>query len=104
MNNEDIFNALLAERPSLHGQGDPTQWQLADEVLSWLFANVREGHRTIETGCGYSTIIFALKGARHLAISPTAEEHARIRAWCERHGVDMSSSELRLDRSEHALP
>jgi len=72
--------------------------------LHWLDKNVRRNQRTLETGCGYSTIIFALKGARHTVISPIFEEHQRIRQWCEANGIDMSNLGFKLARSEELLP
>jgi predicted O-methyltransferase YrrM len=60
--------------------------------------------RTLETGCGYSTIIFALKGMRHTVISPIFEEHQRIGEWCDANEIDLSNVEFKLGRSEDLLP
>jgi hypothetical protein len=79
-------------------------WKLADDVLHWLDRNVQRGQRTLETGCGYSTILFALKGTRHTVISPIVEEHQRIRQWCKANGIDLSNVEFKLGRSEDLLP
>jgi hypothetical protein len=76
MERQQLKRKLLVERPNFRGRTTAAQnWQLADDALDWLDVNVRRGHRTLKTGCLYSTIIFALKGARHMVISPIIEEH-----------------------------
>lgn len=99
-----IFQALKRENPAFHGPGGKYHWSLSDDVLQWLFETVAEGQRTLETGCGYSTLIFALKGAEHTVISPVAEEHQRIRSWGEAHGVDFSKVRFVAAKSEDVLP
>ncbi len=96
---------LLTERPNFHGRTTiPQNWQLPDDVLEWLDMHVQRGQRTLETGCGYSTVLFASKGARHTVISPIVEEHERIRDWCEANEIDVSNLDFKLARSEELLP
>ena len=96
---------MFTERPSFHGRTSAIRnWKLADDVLHWLDKNVRRNQRTLETGCGYSTIIFALKGTRHTVISPIFEEHQRIREWCDANEIDLPNVEFKLARSEDLLP
>ena len=104
MDEELLKKKLFTERPSFHGRTSAIRnWKLADDVLHWLDKNVRRNQRTLETGCGYSTIIFALKGTRHTVISPIFEEHQRIREWCDAHEIDLSNVEFKLGRSEDLL-
>jgi hypothetical protein len=85
--------------PLLHGDGGH-YFGLAWKALEWLEANVRPGMRTLETGAGASTVVFAARGAVHTAISPAAEEHRRIRDYCEANGV--STEQVRfIDDSSH---
>ena len=105
MDEELLKKRLFTERPSFHGRTSAIRnWKLADDVLHWLDKNVRRNQRTLETGCGYSTIIFALKGTRHTVISPIFEEHQRIRQWCEANEIDVSNLHFKLARSEELLP
>ena len=62
-------------------------WSIGEDVLRWLCSTLRPGWRTLETGCGYSTVIFAAAGCRHTAISPDPLEHRAIVEWCRRHDV-----------------
>src|SRR5688572_4956497 len=102
---ESILQKLLRERPSFHGVGETvTSWQLDDQVLCWLFDNVREGWATLETGCGYSTVAFAAKGARHTVVSPSPREHERIQAWCADQGISTEHLTFIADGSQRVLP
>jgi predicted O-methyltransferase YrrM len=100
----DIFEKLLAESPSFHGVEGRNQWSLAMDIMCWLFEAVQDGDHTLETGCGYSTLIFAMKGAHHTVISPVAEEHRRIVEWGEAHGVNFSRVTFLASKSEEVLP
>ena len=59
--------------------------------------------RTIETGSGASTIVFASRGSRHTAISPRAAEHEAICADCDREGIDVSGVTFIAESSHTAL-
>src|SRR5438309_88268 len=59
---------------------------------------------TLETGAGSSTIVFAAAGAEHEAVTPDAAEEDRIRAECERRGIDSSSVSFRIGSSHDVLP
>jgi hypothetical protein len=105
MDKQLLTKKLFAERPNFHGRTTiPQNWQLPDDVLEWLDMHVQPGQRTLETGCGYSTVLFALKEARHTVISPAVEEHERIRGWCEANEIDVSNLDFKLARSEEFLP
>jgi hypothetical protein len=59
--------------------------------------------RTLETGAGASTIVFAAGGAKHTAISPAPDEHERIQAWAGDHGVSMDDVTFVAESSDTAL-
>ncbi len=67
-------------------------------MLRWLADHIRPGFRTLETGCGYSTIVFALWGCWHDVISPWPEEHERISDWCWTHGASSETVTYVPDR------
>jgi hypothetical protein len=100
----NVVSQLCREQPNLHGDIGRHQWGLAAEVLRWIARHVNEGDATLETGCGYSTLVFAAAGCRHTVISPSEIEHARIREWGEQNGIDFAQVAFVAERSEKVLP
>ena len=98
-----LTDDLRASPPGLHGAGDE-YWGLAWAALGWLEDNVSSGMATLETGSGSSTLVFAAAGAEHEAVTPDAEEEARIRRECELRGIDSSSVRFRIGPSHEVLP
>jgi predicted O-methyltransferase YrrM len=102
------LDQLLTSGAAFHGSGTDAStfvnWQLAPEVLGWLVTDTDPGARTLETGCGYSTVAFALAGARHTAISPRVYEHDRVRQWCAAHDIALDTVEFVAGESQVVLP
>jgi predicted O-methyltransferase YrrM len=107
-----VLDALLRERPSFHTDVLAPEerrapgvydWSIGEDVLRWLCTALEPGARTLETGCGYSTVVFAAAGCRHTAISPDRIEHDAVRDWCRRHDVT-ADLELVAACSQDVLP
>jgi len=92
------LHRLLTAPPMLHRDWSTrdglTSYGIQSSFLELLADSVAPGSLTLETGSGLSTIAFAIVGAEHLAISPFADEHRRIREYCE--GRDISTDRLRF--------
>jgi predicted O-methyltransferase YrrM len=101
-----LFDALCESQEAFFGWNDEiaVNHQLSHEALTTIFERVMPGNRTLETGAGYSTIVFALAGANHTVVAPFATEQERIRAWCTDHGVDGSTVRYIVGRSQDVLP
>jgi hypothetical protein len=97
-----LTQSLRDSPPSLH-RGDEF-WGLAWEALAWIERNVEAGMRTLETGAGASTMVFAARGAVHDAVTPDAEEEERIRRACSERGIDDSRVTFHIGRSHEVLP
>ena len=97
---------LLDLHPKLHndGHGALTSWAIGSDVLEYLDSRLQPGHRTMETGAGLSTLVFALHGCHHTAISPDGDEFRRLRRFSIDHGIDLQDVTLIESRSEFALP
>jgi predicted O-methyltransferase YrrM len=107
----EVYNTLMREQPSLHGRRTEERyevavfnWALQPAVLEWISRHARPGLRTLETGCGYSTILFAAGGCVHDAVSPFAEEHTCINDWCRDHGVSTAGVTYHAGASQRILP
>ena len=59
---------------------------------------------TLETGAGYSTIVFAQLGAQHTAITPAADEVQRITAYCTEQGIATERTTFKIGYSQDVLP
>jgi Methyltransferase domain len=97
---------LLNDPPVLHESydGKPITYQLSDEVLSFISEHTKPGYKTLETGAGFSTVVFAMNGAHHTCIVPDAVEVERIKEFCSRNQVSTENINFIIDRSENVLP
>jgi precorrin-6B methylase 2 len=100
----EVVDRLMDERPQFHQStsGEDVNWGIQDRVLFWLAENVQPGDRTLEIGCGYSTIVFAAAGADHTAIAPAEHEFERIRDWLQSH--ELPAVRLVSGFSQNVLP
>src|SRR5688572_30500395 len=76
----DSVADLYADLPRVHWGGTHT-FHIAQAVAQFIDATVQPGARTLETGSGLSTVLFARRGCRHTCITPDANEVRRIRAY-----------------------
>ena len=98
-----VIELLLTERPTLHTShvGPATaDWSLGGDCLQLLADLVRPGFVTLETGCGYSTLVFAGAGARHTAITPTATDWVAIGKWAALHEISLTDVSF-VDQPSH---
>lgn len=90
---------LLIDPPIVHGE--PMTLQVP--VCRFLSQRIRTGQQTLETGCGLSTLVFALAGAQHTVIVPDPEEESALREWAARR-VDLSGVTFEIGPSQDVLP
>jgi hypothetical protein len=100
------INELLANPPSPHysNTGDPMQMGLAPQVLTFLDSRLTPDMHTLETGSGVSTVLFAMKGTHHTAITPAAAEFEVIKDYCRSRGIDVGNVQFIAEPSALALP
>jgi hypothetical protein len=100
------LDVLLREQPRFTqiGLGEFEYEGLSPETLRFIEGHVNAESVTLETGCGASTVLFAMKQTRHIAITPDPNEVERVTAYCRDHGVDPDSVAFVVDFSEQALP
>ena len=120
---------LLADRPAFHrveteidrsfqpnesrlapqiakqfASGGITCYAIAPEVLRFLADSVSATSKTLETGAGLSTLIFALRGSLHVAVTPSKAEITSIRDYAADKGVSLDSVSFICEVSEEYLP
>src|SRR4051812_28382756 len=84
--------------------GQPAYWAVAEDVARLLDEVLSQGSRTLETGAGLSTIIFAIKGAYHTCVVPDSGLVDRIVEYCSAVGISTSGINFEIGRSEEVLP
>jgi len=91
--------------PNFHGSDDePKNWKSQWEILELLQQRLNPGARSLETGCGYSTVVAAEAGADHVTVTPSADEQVRVRAFCDGHGINHGNVKFAIGPSCEMLP
>jgi predicted O-methyltransferase YrrM len=100
------LRVLLRDAPVFHVDEGlrPVSLQVSADVLETIDAAVRPGQRTVETGAGLSTVVFALRGSEHVCVTPAAGEVEKIRAYCASRDIDLGGVQFAVGRSENILP
>jgi hypothetical protein len=102
---DELISALATEPGLFHrGLNSEPLWRgITEGPLRALSANVSPGMRTLETGCGGTTVVFAARGARHTVVTPSTDEEARVRVLCGRYEVSLDSVDFRIGSSDTVL-
>lgn len=96
---------LLADPPLVHRVGETALTHgLVPPALKFLEQTVQPGWRTLETGSGLSTVVFAMRGAQHTCVTPDPDEPGRIKAWCAERDIDAAELSFLTAPSERVLP
>jgi hypothetical protein len=74
------------------------------KVARFLHRAVGEGARTLETGCGLSTIIFAMRKAYHTVVTPSMREAAGIQEYARANQIGIERVDFVVEPSETYLP
>jgi len=98
-----LLEDLWVAPPRAHAAGRHC-FSLALPALQLLDRSLRPGMRTLEVGCGASTVVFAAAGTDHTTISPDAFEHDTVREWCAERDVDISGVTFVAESSHAVLP
>ena len=125
----DTLTTLLTQRPMFHkGETEIQRNFIAEEsllppkekqriadtaltcygiesaVLSFIAGNVHPGDKTLETGAGCSTLVFAYCGASHIAVTPSASEIELIKEYAAANQIAMSATTFIQESSDQYLP
>jgi len=70
----------------------------------YLLDHVKPGMKTLETGAGISTLVFAMRNAEHCAVTPSADEAAAIQRYASRAEISLDRVKFLIDQSDRYLP
>jgi hypothetical protein len=101
----NLLDALANEEGLFHitDEGLRLSRSLTGAPLQALCGSVSSGMRTLETGCGGTTVVFAAAGTRHTVVTPDVGEVERVRAFCAEHGIPIDDVEFRVGSSDREL-
>jgi hypothetical protein len=78
-----LVDRLIQDNPQFHlHRGSLTSWAPHPDTLRFLFGQLSPSMTTLETGCGHTTVVFAIAGTRHFSVMPSAEEADRVKGYC----------------------
>src|SRR4051812_7750680 len=105
----DLVDRLIADPPAVHAMhvGDAATiglWSTERACYRFIAEHTKAGDRTLETGSGLSTVLFAALGARHICVTPSRDEADRILEYCATHDIPTTDLDFRIGCSDDVLP
>jgi predicted O-methyltransferase YrrM len=100
----ELVAGVIADPPLAHPDAPGGVWNTDADCYELIATRIGPGSRTIETGCGVSTALFAALGAQHVCVTPYETEADAVRAWCRRHDVPLDDLTFLLGSSFDVLP
>jgi hypothetical protein len=82
----------------------PACYGITPDLARFLFDAVPEESKTLETGAGVSTLVFALRKCKHLAVTPSSEEVTNIREYAASNSISLDTVEFVVEPSDQYLP
>jgi hypothetical protein len=99
------IEVLRQKLPKFHGgAGEEKDWKSGWELLEFFAANIGPGMATLETGCGYSTIVLGATGASHTTITPEPLEIDRVKGFAADNGIEIPDQKFAVGPSSDVLP
>jgi hypothetical protein len=100
-------DTILANAPQVHPGAVSAQgevWSTVRDCYVFLAENCAPGSRTLETGLGVSTVLFAAWGTEHICVVPDAEQVQKTLDYCGENGIDTGKLRFEVAPSDQALP
>ncbi len=100
---------LLRDPPQVHVYDDAPPapggvWSTDVDCYEFLARHCPPGTRTLETGLGTSTVLFALWGATHTCVINSKGEADRCRAYLESRSIPHDNVEFAIGDSDEVMP
>ncbi len=104
-----VLDRILADPPVVHPMeaGDQPRmgvWSTEPSCYRLIAERCPPLTRTLETGSGLSTVLFAALGARHVCCTAGRDEADRVLAHCRTRGIDVDGLRFEIGASHRALP
>ena len=84
---QDDIESVWSDPPQVHYGAPEGIWRTDRTCYEFIAKELpAEGARTLETGCGISTVLFAKWGAEHVCVVPWPREAEACREYLRAHG------------------
>ena len=100
----ELVDSILADPPRVHPGAPEDVWSTDRDAYVLLADLVDDTSRTIETGCGVSTAVFAARGSNHTCVVLYEAEADVFRQWADAHGVSIDCINFVVGESHVNLP
>jgi len=101
-----LLDDLFREEPLLHvaASGELTDLSMPSEVLTYINNLVTPDMVTVETGAGYSTLVFAANECQHTVYCQADGTIQRLRDWALEKDLSLGSVTFIEGRTDATLP
>lgn len=104
-----VVDRVLADPPAVHPMDHSPDasigvWSTEPSCYRFLAEHCPEGTRTLETGSGLSTVLFAALGAHHTCCTPSQDEVDRVLAHCTSRQFPTEHLRFDVGASQDTLP
>lgn len=94
---------VLADPPQVHPRANGV-WSTDPACYEYMATLAKHGSRTLETGLGVSTVLFALWGCQHTCVVHSESEVIACRNYFKAHGISEEKVDFQIGPSELVLP
>ena len=94
---------VLADPPQVHSCANGA-WNTDPACYEYMATLLKPEDRTLETGLGVSTVLFALWGCQHTCVVNSEAEVTACRQHLESRGISAESITFHIGSSERVLP
>jgi predicted O-methyltransferase YrrM len=102
---KELVQEIIKDAPKFHRIGrKEIIMHPGVEALDFIAENTLSDDITIETGSGYSSVVFIACGANHTVVVPDQEQIDKIRGYCAKKGFNDSKANFICESSDTFLP
>jgi len=94
---------VLADPPQVHPRAKGV-WSTDPACYEYMATLAKPGSRTLETGLGVSTVLFALWGCQHTCVVHSEPEVIACQNYLKAHEISEDNIDFQIGPSERVLP
>lgn len=95
---------FIEDPPVIHGGGTSTVHHISRRTIDVLNDIAKPDLHTIETGIGFSTLVFTLNQCSHISIAPVLQEKQDLIDYFIKYDINYDSTSFMTEKSEFVLP